>query len=104
MVLEKAIARSVASVACRVSEEGAWIIAASVLLLVGSAVAVGVIFWDQIFPSGPGPDGATLLPAVGLGQDTFRDVRPVITRYFDLISSGNYDIASDTLTPWERPH
>lgn len=42
---------------------------------------------------------ALLLPVVGLGQDSFRDVRPVITRYFDLISSGNYDIASDMWMP-----
>lgn len=43
--------------------------------------------------------GAMLLPVAGLGQDSYRDVLPAINRYFDLISSGNYDIAGDMWTP-----
>ena len=32
-------------------------------------------------------------------EETYRDVIPVVTEYFDLISSGNYEIAGDMWTP-----
>jgi hypothetical protein len=32
-------------------------------------------------------------------DERYRDATPVITQYFDLISSGNYEIAGDMWTP-----
>jgi len=43
--------------------------------------------------------GVSLWPMTTAGRDAHRDVIPVMTRYFDLISAGNFDIAGDMWSP-----